>query len=116
MENEAQKTKYEKLGIPQQIILQNGTYSFKKELINSYVTYRCVHRACKANIKISIDNAKKLFDKNQSISSIEFTLNGEHEQHPAKTTIIENTENIKTEKENINLAKQLINKNIDLPL
>ena len=70
MENKQTITKYNQLGIPKVIILQNGTYTFKCELQNSILSYRCKLRACKAKIKITIEEAKKLIINKDNISSI----------------------------------------------
>ena len=94
------QTIYEKLGIPQQINIQNEIYTFKVELINSYVSYRSIHRACNASAKITIENAKKLFGKEDEKTSIEFIYVGEHKNHPKKIITDEQIDNVKTEKKN----------------
>ena len=57
------KTKYEELGLSQKIIISNEIYTFKKLYINDFVSYRCIHRNCKATIKISLEVAKKINNK-----------------------------------------------------
>ena len=59
MENKEHNTKYESLGVPQKLIIQNETYVFKKELTKDLLSYRCIHRKCKSSLKISVENAKK---------------------------------------------------------
>ena len=88
MTEKNKQTIYEKLGIPQQINIQNEIYTFKVELINSYVSYRCIHRACNASVKITIENAKKLFGKEDEKTSIEFIYVGEHKNHPKKSLLM----------------------------
>jgi len=60
MEIQEQKTKYEELGIPKNIIIQNYKYCFEKELTNAIVSYRCFRRKCKSLLKIELENEKKL--------------------------------------------------------
>ena len=105
MEEQNNQTNYEKLSLPKQIILSNGVYTFIVQLINSYVCYRCIHRTCKASIKNSIENAKKLINKDNEISSVKIVFSGEHINHPKKEKIEENTDKIKIEKNNLELAK-----------
>ena len=57
------KTKYEELGLSQKIIISNEIYTFKKLYINDFVSYRYIHRNCKASIKISLEVAKKINNK-----------------------------------------------------
>jgi len=87
MDSRKIKTKYEKLGISQQIIISNEIYTFKKELINSYVSYRCIHRACNAIIKITLENAKKINHKGENNEPIDYTLIGIHANHPIKKNV-----------------------------
>ena len=116
MEDKQPTTKYNQLGVPKEIILQNGTYTFKSELQNSILSYRCKHRACKAKIKITTDDAKKLLTNEGDIRAIEYTIQGEHDKHPKNQLVEDTTDKIKTNNENINIAKKLILKNLDLPL
>ena len=116
MEDKKQKTKYEELGIPKNIIIQNNTYSFKKELLNDNVSYRCIHRKCKAGLKISIANAKKIEDNEGALNTIDFSINGEHTNHPNEKNIVLEGEKVKTEKKLIEMAKILIKQNIQNPL
>ncbi len=60
MEDKLSMTKYNQLGVPKEIILQNGIYTFKSELQNSILNYRCKHRSCKAKMKITREDVKKL--------------------------------------------------------
>ena len=111
--------KYQLLGVPKQIIIQNNYYSFKKELNNSFISYRCVHRNCNASIKISLENAKKIFNKDtedKQESKIDYTLVGNHSNHPKEKKIEENLGGVKNENEIKELAKILIRNNLDLPL
>lgn len=117
MEPENIKTKYHQLGVPQELIFQNYTYKFKKELINSILSYRCMHRKCNASLKISIENAKKIYSKkDEELSSIQFTLVGEHSNHPSENKIEDKSNSIKTEKELLDLAKKLIKNKLKQPL
>ena len=116
MEDKKEQTKYDELGIPKNIIIQNNTFCFKKEIINEYVSYRCIHRKCKAGLKISIENAKKIEDKEGALNTIDFSINGEHTNHPNEKNIIIEGEKIKTENKMIEMAKMLIKQNIQNPL
>ena len=40
------RKKYEMIGVPHQIMLKGEIYCFKKQLMNNYLSYRCVHRQC----------------------------------------------------------------------
>ena len=62
----------------------------KKQLINSYVSYRCIYRNCKASIKITIENAKKINCKGEDNDPIDYTLIGIHanENYQRRTNII----------------------------
>ena len=81
MEKEKKNTKYEQIGITKEIILYNQTYTFKKELINFFISYRCKHCDCdcKKIIKTSIENSKKISNKKDYANSLEFIFSGEHE-------------------------------------
>ena len=82
MTEQNKQTVYEKLGIPRQIEIQKEIYTFKVQLINSYVSYRCIHHACKSSVKITIENAKKLFRKDNVQSYVEIIYVGEYNNHP----------------------------------
>ena len=112
MENQNQKTKYEELGIPKNIIIQNYKYCFKKELTNTIVSYRW----CKALLKISIENAKKIENKEGVLTSIDFTISGEHTNHQNENNIVLDDNKIKTVKETLELSKKLIKQNLQNPL
>ena len=76
MDSGKTKTKYEELGLSQKIIISNEIYTFKKELINDFISYRCIHRNCKASIKISLEVAKKINNKEENNNIVEYTLIG----------------------------------------
>ena len=57
MDSNETKTIYNKLGVPQQLNINNETYTFKKELNNGIISYCCIHRKCKANLKIATEDA-----------------------------------------------------------
>ena len=116
MEENKNMTKYQILGVPQNIIFQNESYTFKKELINSFVSYRCINRKCNASLKISLEDAKKIENKEEGISEIDFTVVGNHDVHKSEKKFSESTDKIKTEKENLELAKKLIKNNLQMPL
>ena len=116
MEENKNMTKYQILGVPQNIIFQNESYTFKKELINSFVSYRCINRKCNASLKISLEDAKKIENKEEGISEIDFTVVGNHDAHKSEKKFSESTDKIKTEKENLELAKKLIKNNLQMPL
>jgi hypothetical protein len=65
-------------------------------LVNSFISYFCIHRKCNVNIKSSVENAKKISNKDEGLSSIEFTLNGEQTNHPIKIKYNEKANSIKT--------------------
>ena len=96
--------------------MQNQTYIFKIELINFFISYRCKLRAYKVETKISIKSSKILSTKDDDACSLKFVFSGEHENHPKNITLKENIDNIKTEKENLKLAWELINKILELPI
>ena len=116
MDSGKTKTKYEELGLSQKIIISNEIYTFKKQLINDFISYRCIYRNCKASIKISLEVAKKINNKEENNNILEYTLIGIHANHPIKKDYEESLNNIKTEKEQKELAKNLIKNNLDLPL
>ena len=116
MENISAFKKYEVLGVPQKIMFKSEVYSFKKELTNNFLSYRCVHRQCKASLKLSTETAKQIESKINENSKIDATLIGIHENHPQEQSIEENLDKIKNEKEMKDLAKALIKKNLELPL
>ena len=116
MDSNETKTVYNKLGVPQQLNINNETYTFKKEFNNGIISYRCIHRKCKANLKIATEDARKINSKENNIQSIEFTLNNSHENHPKDNKIQENIKDIKTEKDNLDLAYNLIKNSLDQPL
>ena len=60
MEENNNMTKYQLLGVPQNIIFQEESYAVKKELFNSFLSYRCINRKCKASLKISLEEARKI--------------------------------------------------------
>ena len=70
-----------------------------------YLIDACIHRNCKARIKISIENAKKINNKEENNNILEYILIGIHANHPIKKDYEENLNSIKTEKENKALAK-----------
>lgn len=86
-------------------MLNGQIYSFKKEWVKDYLSYRCIHRQCKCSIKIAIDNAKKIESKENEKSNINFTIMGTHTNHPTETTDVENLHNIKNDKEIYEIAK-----------
>ena len=82
MENQEHNTKYETLGVPQKLIIQNETYVFKKELTKDQLSYRCIHRKCKSSLKISVENAKNINKNEIDNKTFDFTFLGIHENHP----------------------------------
>ena len=116
MEKEEHSTKYESLGVPQKLIIQNGTYVFKKALHNSLLSYRYIHRRCKASVKISVENAKTININEINNKAVYFTFLGIHENHPESSKEDTSIKEIKIERENYDLAKKLISNNLTLPL
>lgn len=55
-------------------------------------------------IKISLENSRKIENKEKGVSEIEFICIGSHENHPKTDKLTENTDAFKTEKENIEIA------------
>ena len=56
-ENEKAPKAYEKLGIPNAIIIENIRYTYKAQLKNKdNFIYRCSNRKCKAQVTIDKDN------------------------------------------------------------
>lgn len=55
-------------------------------------------------IKISLENTRKIENKEKGVSEIDFTCIGSHENHPKTDKLTENTDAFKTEKENIEIA------------
>ena len=96
MEENNNMTKYQLLGVPQNIIFQDESYTFKKELINSFLSYRCINRKCNASLKISLEDARKIENKDTRISEIDFTVIGNHEVHKPEKKFSESTDKIKT--------------------
>lgn len=115
MESGKTKTKYEELGFSQKIFISYEIYTFKKQLNNNFISYRCIHRNCKTSIKISLEYAKKINNKEENNNIVEYIIIGIHANHPIKKDYEESLNNIKTEKEQKELAKKLI-KNNHLPL
>ena len=119
MENNNVTFKYQKLVVPQKILIENYHYSFKKELYISFISYRCINRNCKASIKLSLENAKKILNK-ETDDIVDFKINynlvGEHANHPKGIKKTENLDNIKNENEIKELAKILIKTNLESPL
>ena len=68
MEVSNNMTKYQLIGVPINIIFQNETYTFNMELINSLLSYRCIIRKCKVSLKIYIEDARKIENKEAGIS------------------------------------------------
>jgi len=50
---EGQKTKYEKLDVPKEVKIGEFAYTFKKELKEDKLSYRCIHRKCPVLMTIS---------------------------------------------------------------
>ena len=116
MDSNETKTIYNKLGVPQQLNINNETYTFKKELNNGIISYRCIYRKCKENLKIAKEDARKIQSKGNNIQSIELAINNSHENHPKENKIQENMQDIKTKKDNLDLAYSLIKNSLDQPL
>ena len=116
MDSNETKAIYNKLGVPQQLNINNETYIFKKELNNGIISYRCIHRKCKANLKIANEDPRKIQSKENNIQSIEFTINNSHENHPKENKIQKNIQDIRTKKDNLDLAYSLIKYSLDQPL
>ena len=105
MSDNIPKTKYQILGIPKNIEFQQNTYTFKKELLNSIVSYRCYFRKCKASIKISLENAPKIENKEEGFSEIDFTCIDSHENHPKTDKLTENKTLLKLKRKILNFLK-----------
>ena len=55
-------------------------------------------------------------NKEGSLTSIDFTIRGEHTNHPNENNIVMDGDKVKTEKDTIELAKKLIKQNLQNPL
>jgi len=60
---EDKKTKYEKLDIPKEVKIGKFTYTFKKELKEDKLSYRCINRKCPVLIIISKSELNKIKKK-----------------------------------------------------
>ena len=80
---------FEKLGVPKNIIIKEYTYTFKKELKNDIISYRCIHRKCPSLISISKSEIKKLIDNNEN-NNIKITYTNIHNLDLHKSIITKN--------------------------
>lgn len=97
-----------------EINIGNYKYKFKDTLKKGYC-YRCVNRAsCKLTITIDKTEYKKII-QNINKENIKYTINSRQQEHTCieKKTIQINKEKVRTQKEELNLAKTLIKANID---
>ena len=92
------------------------TYVLKKELINVLLSYSCLHRKCNSSLKISVENAKNINKNEINNKAFDFNFLGIHENHSIYSKEDIWIGEIKTEKENYELAKKLIRNNLTLPL
>lgn len=108
---------HQNLKIPNYIIIGKYKYTFKRKLVDEKYSYRCYHRSCKVLVTINKENLIKMINNNNSDSNetIEYTDNGK-EHNCLKPTKTEEIKNIKTDIQTLELAKDLINQNIDKPV
>ena len=60
------KKAYEKLDIPNEIILENIRFTFKTKIKNKdNFIYRCANRKCKVQVTLDEDNLLKVLAKNK---------------------------------------------------
>ena len=90
--------------------------SSKKILDNSLLSYRCIHWRYKVSVKISVENAKTINKNEINNKAVDFTFLGIHENNSESSKEDISIKEIKTERENYDLAKKLICNNLTLPL
>ena len=70
-------TKYQKYGVPYSLTIEEFKYTYKEyHPNNDLFTYRCIHRSCKAYIKIKKNEIDKISFKsdNKKISYINMII------------------------------------------
>ena len=102
--------------IPKYLTINDIKYSFKSALANDRFSYRCYHRKCKVLITIDKTNIIKIL-KNNNDNNLEIQYKTNDQKHICQDVIkTEKVNNIKTETESIELAKQFINQSLEKPL
>ena len=106
--------------IPRTIYLGGYTYTYKDELINGFLSFRCKYRtSCKVTIKIDRNNINKINNK-ENLDNIEYFITSTEREH--KCLKNNNIKKIDKSKEEVNAIKKqkdlafaLIEKNIQKP-
>lgn len=107
---------YEILDAPRDINIKEYKYTFKKELKNESFSYRCIHRKCQALISMSKSEIKKIINKKDDNIKITYTNTHNLDVHKIILYKIESKDNITIEKNNYDLAKNLIKSSLNKPL
>ena len=106
------KTKYQQLGVPGHIIIDNKTYIFKEKLKGDkdLFTYLCKNFKCRVPININLENLKKLSDKNNN-ENIDYIANKEHKCKSENNVKTIGPEKCTTEEQMIREARKIIKAN-----
>lgn len=107
----------QKINIPNYLTINNFMYSFKRVLANEKYSYRCYHRNCKVLLTIDKNNLLKIINNTnkENHETIEYNDNGK-EHTCLKNSKVEEVKNIKTEAQSLDLAKSMINNQLEKPL
>ena len=113
-ETKAHKSITDLLNMPKEIYINSYSYSFKKKLAGDKFSYRCAYKKfCNTLLTITRTELNDL--KNKKHVKIKPKLSNPHK---CEGIIVEevNANEVKTEKESIKLASELISLNIDKSL
>lgn len=108
-------TKYQKYGVPYSLTIEEFKYTYKEyHPNNDLFTYRCIHRSCKAYIKIKKNEIDTISDKSDN-KKIYYELFNKHDHNKGEIISVEKA-SIKSNEDEEKLAITLPKQNIAQPL